>query len=382
MELRKTAKKKIKDFKIKQFHEVILVRGTLPLSILEEKVNDWIVEKTTKEYILDKTEEKALKVITLNNEAGNSLEILNFGAAILGFKMNDKRGEEVNVIVSPHSKEYLSPVYKEHNKCFGASVGRYAGRIANGTFTLDDKEYKLSTKNGVHLHGGESGFQYKFWEVGEEKPAPNPSVKLSYTSEDGEENYPGKLEVSVLYTLTENNEILIEYSAKTDKKTVVNITNHAYFNLNGKGSVSDHFLQIEAEKILEVNEELLPSGNLTKLKKHPKNFSESKLIGNRSLDDAFVLRSGKDEVAARLFSPLTGIKLEVESNQPALIAYAPEDLPEDLNYRTEIADEYPSICLEAQNFPNAPNFRNFPVALLKPGEEYYNRINYRFSVSK
>jgi len=338
--------------------------------------------KTTKENILDITEDKALKVITLNNKAGNTLEILNFGAAILGFKMKDKREEEVNVIVSPHSNEYLSSAYKEHNKCFGASVGRYAGRIANGKFKLDEKEYDLYKKDGVHLHGGESGFQYKFWEIVEEKSAPNPSVSLTYISKDGEENYPGKLEVTVQYTLTENNEILIEYSAKTDKKTVINLTNHAYFNLNGKGSVSDHFLQIEAEKMLEVNAKLLPSGNLTKLKKHPKNFSESKLIGNRSVDDAFVLRSDKNEVAARLFAPLTGIKLEVESNQPALIAYAPESLPEDLNYRTEIAEEYPSICLEPQNFPDAPNFRNFPAAVLKPGEKYYNRINYRFSVSK
>jgi aldose 1-epimerase len=185
----------------------------------------------------------------------------------------------------------------------------------------------------------------------------------------------------VKYTLTENNELLIEYSAKTDKKTVINLTNHTYFNLNGGGSISDHFLKIEAEKMLEVDKNLLPTGNLTKLKKHPKNFAESKLVGNRNFDDTFVLKSEKDEVAARLFAPLTGIKMEVKTNQKALVAYAPENLPEDLNYHTEIAEEYPSLCLEAQNFPDAPNFRNFPEAVLKPGEEYYNRISYTFLVS-
>lgn len=321
-----------------------------------------------------------LKTLSLVNNRGSELEVLNYGAAVLSFKIKDKSGKKVNVVVSPKAEEFINPVYKEHNKCFGASVGRYAGRISKGQFKLDEISYKLYKKGGVHLHGGEYGFQFKIWEIEEEKARPNPSVKLSYLSEDGEESYPGNLEVEVKYTLTEDDELLIEYSAKTDRKTVVNLTNHTYFNLNGGGSISDHFLKIEAEKILEVDKNLLPTGNLTKLKKHPKNFSESKLIGNRPLDDTFVLKAEKDEVAARLFAPLTGIKMEVKTNQKALVAYAPEYLPEDLNYQTEIAEAYPSICLETQNFPDAPNFRNFPETILKPGEQYYNRISYKFSV--
>ncbi|SKB38669.1 aldose 1-epimerase [Salegentibacter holothuriorum] len=323
-----------------------------------------------------------LKTLSLVNNQGSQLDVLNYGAAVLSFKIKDKTGNMVNVVVSPRAEEFITSIYKEHNKCFGASVGRYAGRISNGEFKLDETTYKLFEKNGVHLHGGQEGFQYKVWEIKEETAAPNPSATLTYLSKDGEEYYPGNLEVEVKYTLTEDNEIQIEYSAHTDKKTVINLTNHAYFNLNGGGSISDHFLKINAEKILEVDKNLMPTGNLTKLKKHPKNFSESKLIGNRSLDDSFVLKSGEDEVAARLFAPLTGIKMEVQTNQKALVAYAPEDLPDDLNYYTQIAAEYPSLCLEAQNFPDAPNFRNFPDAVLKPGEKYYNRINYRFSVSK
>jgi aldose 1-epimerase len=328
-----------------------------------------------------KTQKEDLKTVTLVNNNGSELQILNYGAAVISLKIKDKAGNKVNVVVSPRAEEFITSAYKEHNKCFGASVGRYAGRISNGEFQLDNVTYKLNETNNVHLHGGENGFQYKVWKIEEEEVAPNPSVKLTYFSKDGEEYYPGNLQVEVKYTLTENDELLIEYSAKTDKKTVINLTNHTYFNLNGGGSISDHFLKIEAEKILEVDKNLLPTGNLTKLKKHPKNFIEGKLIGNRSLDDTYVLKSDKDEVAARLFAPLTGIKMEVKTNQKALVAYAPENLPEDLNYHTEIAEEYPSLCLEAQNFPDAPNFRNFPEAVLKPGDQYYNWISYNFSVS-
>ncbi len=322
-----------------------------------------------------------LKTLSLVNNQGSELKVLNFGAAVLSFKIKDKSGDNINVVVSPRAEEFVTSAYKEHNKCFGASVGRYAGRISKGQFKLDETTYKLFEQDDVHLHGGNYGFQYKIWEIVEKETAPNPSVKLSYFSKDGEESYPGNLKVEVKYTLTESNELIIEYSATTDKKTVINLTNHTYFNLNGGGSISDHFLKIEAEKILEVDKNLLPTGNLTKLKKHPKNFSESKLIGNRYLNDTFVLKTEKDGIAARLFAPLTGIKMEMKTNQKALVAYAPENLPEDLNYQTEIAKEYPSLCLEAQNFPDAPNFRNFPESILKPGQEYYNRISYNFSVS-
>ncbi|MFD1096455.1 aldose epimerase family protein [Salegentibacter chungangensis] len=323
-----------------------------------------------------------LKIIRLSNKNQTRLEILNYGAAILSFRIKDKTGQKVNLIVSPRSEEFLNSEYKEYNKCFGASVGRYAGRISNGSFVIDDEEYQLHQKHGVHLHGGDEGFQYKLWEVEEEASGPDPYVILTYFSKDGEEGYPGNLKAKVKYTLTENNELKIEYSATTDKKTIVNLTNHAYFNLNGSGSVSDHFLQINAKQILEVNEQSLPTGNLRKLKGLPKNFEESKLIGNRPLDDTFVLASAEGEVAAQLFAPLTGIKMKVQTNQPALVVYAPEELPEELEYQTEISNAYPSVCIEAQIFPDSPNFRNFPSSLLEPGENYYNKTTYTFSVKQ
>ncbi|WBL26843.1 aldose epimerase family protein [Zunongwangia sp. HGR-M22] len=322
-----------------------------------------------------------LKTVKLVNAANTEVSIVNFGAAIGSIKFYDKNQKMVNVIVSPLIEDLPSPLNKAHNQCFGASIGRYAGRITEGKFELDGKEFSLHQENGVHLHGGENGFHYKYWEFVEENHDENPSVKLKYFSKHNEEGYPGNLEVFVTYTLHEDNNLVIEYEAKTDKKTVINLTNHAYFNLNGEGSVSDHFLKINADKILEIDEKQLPTGNLNNLRGHAKDFGHNRLIGNRNLDDTFVLNSDGNELAAQLFAPLTGIKLDMSTNQPGVVVYAPEALPEDLTYQTRIS-EFPSICFEGQNFPDAPNFRNFPSAVLEPGEDYYNRISFKFSVKK
>ncbi|SDS21145.1 aldose epimerase family protein [Christiangramia echinicola] len=323
-----------------------------------------------------------LKVIDLVNSKKSRLQILNYGAAIFSFKMRNKHEDLINLVVGPREAEdYLSPAYREENKCFGATIGRFAGRIAEGKFSIEDEEYKLDeVKHGFHIHGGAYGFQYRLWEIDKIEEGENPSVTLSYTSEHLEEGYPGKLEVTAKYTLTEENEIKISYSAKTDRDTIVNITNHSYFNLNGSGSVSDHFMQIHATKILELNEEKLPTGNLTRLKSNPKNYIENKLLGNRELDDVYILDVMDDELQAQLFAPLSGIKMKLSSNQPVLVVYSPEKLPEDWTYLTEIDSSYPAVALEAQNYPDAPNFRNFPSSLLKPGDLYENNIIYAFSV--
>ncbi|MDT0676224.1 aldose epimerase family protein [Autumnicola musiva] len=332
---------------------------------------------------MDKTSAKDLKLLTLKNSSKTEVKILNLGASLFSMKMFATSGKKVNILVSPKSaEEYLTGRYKIHNKCFGGSIGRYAGRISGGKFSLDGEDYSLYQTEGVHLHGGDCGFQDKLWKVEEETEGSNPSLTLSYLSEDGEEGYPGNLKIFVTYTLSEEDELKVVYTAETDKKTIINLTNHAYFNLNGEGSVSDHFLCINADKILEVDEKQLPTGNFINLRKKFKNFSENKLIGNRPLDDTFVLNSDDKEVAARLFAPLTGIKMEMKTNQRAIVAYAPEELPEDLNYQTKISPEYPSLCLEAQNFPDAPNLRNFPSSILEPGETYRNEISFKFSVKR
>ena len=323
-----------------------------------------------------------LKIIDLVNSAKSRLQILNFGASIFSFKMRNNKGNLINLVVGPNDAEdYLGSDYRNENKCFGATVGRFAGRISNGKFSIGEKEYELYEEHeNVHLHGGEYGFQYKIWEVDEVHEGENPYVVLSYISEDMEEGYPGRLEVKAKFLLTEENEIQISYTAKTDKETIVNMTNHSYFNLNGSGSVSDHFLQINASKILELNDDYLPTGNLSKLKKHPKDYRESKLLGNRELDDVYVLDVMEDEIQAQLFAPLSGIKMKLRSNQPVLVVYSPETLPDKWTYLSEIDQKYPAVALEAQNYPDAPNFRNFPSSLLKPGELYENKISFAFSV--
>lgn len=296
--------------------------------------------------------------------------------------MHDKNADLIDLVVGPRQPEdYLTTEYREENKCFGATIGRFAGRISEGKFKIDEDEYELDQKKeGVHLHGGESGFQYKLWEVERQTEGENPSVTLSYTSEHLEEGYPGRLQVKAKYTLTENDEIKISYSAKSDKATIVNITNHSYFNLNGGGSVSDHFMQVNASKILELDEKNLPTGNLTKLKENPKDYRENKLLGNRELDDVYVLDVMENEVHAQLFSSLSGIKMKLSSNQSVLVIYSPEALPDSWTYLSPIDNKYPAVAMEAQNYPDAPNFRNFPSSLLKPGELYENNITFTFSV--
>ncbi|WP_300434695.1 aldose epimerase family protein [Christiangramia sp.] len=322
-----------------------------------------------------------LKIIDLVNSNKSRLQILNYGASIFSFKMHNKNDKLIDLVVGPkQAEDYLKQEYHDENKCFGATIGRFAGRIAKGEFKIGDEEYQLYHDDGVHLHGGESGFQYKLWNIDKIEEGENPSVTLSYTSKHMEEGYPGSLQVKAKYTLTEEDELKISYTAKTDKNTIVNITNHSYFNLNGGGSVSDHFMQINASKILELDENKLPTGNLTKLKKKPKDYRENKILGNRELDDVYVLDVVDDEIQAQLFSPLSGIKMKLTSNQSVVVVYSPETLPGSWVYLSEIDEKYPAVALEAQNYPDAPNFRNFPSSLLKPGELYENNIAFAFSV--
>jgi len=323
-----------------------------------------------------------LKLYTLTNKNGTRLKILNLGATVFSLQIKDKNGKNVNVVVGPKTPEdYISSEYLDENKCFGASIGRYAGRISNGKFELEGKKYSLFQKNGVHLHGGFRGLQHKIWNLETENKTMDPSITLSCFSENLEEGYPGNLKIQVKYSLSENDELQIEYSARTDKKTPVNLTNHTYFNLNGKGSVSDHQLCMNAGNILEVDEKLMPTGKLLLLEDHPKNFSEAKEIQNTEVDDTFVLGNDK-EFAAILYSAQTGIEMRLITNQPAVVVYIPKHLPEIWEYQTKISSEFPSICLETQNYPDAPNHKNFHSAILNPGETYLNKSQFQFRIKE
>lgn len=320
----------------------------------------------------------SLKVVRITNSKNTVLEILNFGAAIFSLKFHNSENEEINVIIAPKNPEdFLLPEYKIKNKCFGASIGRYAGRISRGKITINGEGHDLYSKNGVHLHGGNFGFAYKLWTIKEVKNGKNPSIFLTYLSEDGEEGYPGNLKVSVKYTLTEENEVLIDYEATTDEETVVNLTNHAYFNLNGGGNIKKHFLKVNSEKVLETDQKLMPTGTFLDTKGGEKDFSEGKKIGELTLDDVFPLKREKEEEIF-LKGNISGITLTIKTNQPAVVVYVPPNLPDDWEYQTKISETMPSISLETQNFPDAPHHSNFPSAKLFPGEIYRNNIRWKF----
>lgn len=316
-------------------------------------------------------------MLTLKNSRNTELKILNFGATIFSLEFQ-QQSESINVVVGPEKPEdYLTEIYHKKGKYFGSSVGRYAGRISGGSFEIEGRKYPVFNEDGVHLHGGKNGFSYKFWDVEETCGGDDPSVLLSYFSEDGEEGYPGNLKVHVRYTLFENDTIEIEYSAETDRKTIVNLTNHTYFNLNGKGDVRAHKLQIKADQILEVDDKLLPTGRFLNVEHEKKDFRNPKPVDGDALDTTFkfIERDGEKVI---LRSPESGISLKVFTTQPAVVVYVPQDLPQDWKYSTNISEERAAICLETQNFPDAPHHSAFPSAILRPGEIYRNRTIWEF----
>jgi aldose 1-epimerase len=322
---------------------------------------------------------KELKVVSLVNTSGTELKIGNFGATVLSLKLRS-RGKTVNVVVGPEDPaDYISAIYRKKGKFFGAAVGRFAGRISDGRFLVDGQEHQVSSKEGVHLHGGQNGFSYKFWKIESTSEGPDPSVTLSYCSPHGEEGYPGELQVTVRYVLTETNEVWIDYSAETDRPTIANLTNHTYFNLNGFGDVRGHELRIAADKVLEVDEKLLPTGKLSEVRTTEYDFQQLKMIDEVALDTTFVFSTGTEESEKiKLKGDRSGISLFVISNQPAVVVYVPEELPDNWQYSTRIGESRQAICLENQVHPDAPNHEHFPSVELKPGEKYQNSVRWIF----
>ena len=323
-----------------------------------------------------------IKAIKLTNSNGLELQVSNFGAALISLMVPDKNKELINVVVGLESVEdYTKPHYLEKGLYLGSSVGRYAGRISKGCFKINDEVYPIHHKNGIHLHGGKIGFDKKYWEVENLNKGKNPQVTLSCISEHLEEGYPGNLKTFVTYQLSEENEVKVIYKATTDAETPVNLTNHSYFNLDGKGTILAHKLKINSPYYLEVDEQLIPSGELLNSMNTRFDRNEISLLGRedfKGFDDTFVLGDGK--LKALLRSLKTGIQMEVYTNQPAIVVYTPLRLP-DLTYKNGVGySKFSAICFETQNFPDAPNNKTFPSSILKPGEEYINETIFQFSV--
>ena len=313
-----------------------------------------------------------VKLFTLRNAKGITAKIITYGAIITEIQAPDRTGAIANVVLSaPDLESYL--------KGFGgaaAVMGRYANRIAKARFSLDGVEYKLAANNGKnHLHGGPNNFSKIVWQG---KTLPN-GVELTYVSKDGEEGYPGNLTVKVTYTLTDNNELRIDYEATTDKATPVNLTNHAYFNLAGGGSALDHELWLAADRYTVADGELIPTGEIAPVKGTGLDFTTPTRIGARidqfkprpgGYDHNFVLTGdGKQPVlAARLTDPKSGRVMEVRTTEPGVQLYSGNHL------------KHGAVCLETQHYPDSPNQPKFPSTILRPGQTFKSTTIFAFSV--
>ena len=337
-----------------------------------------------------------IRQFTLQNENGMSVKVTNYGAIITSIMVPDNKGNMQDVALGYNSADgYMNAVDKPY---FGAIVGRYGNRIANGQFTLDGETYTLAKNNGEnHLHGGVIGFDKVIW-TAKPDPASN-AIELSYLAKDMEEGYPGNLAVTVTYTLTSNNSIVIDYLAVTDKATPVNLTQHTYFNLKGEGegTILDHELMLNADSYTPVNEGLIPTGELPTVKNTPFDFTTAKAIGrdigqdNQQLtfglgyDHNWVLNKPETDstltLAAEVFEPTTGRVLTVETTEPGLQFYCGNFLDGRLTGKSGKPYVHRGgFCLETQHFPDSPNQPNFPSTILNPGSEYKTKTVFTFSV--
>jgi len=328
---------------------------------------------------------------TLKNQSGMEVRVASYGARVTSIKVPDRAGEFADVVLGYDAVESYKAAAKK--PYLGSIVGRYGNRIAEGRFTIDGKEYQLARNNDPnHLHGGVVGFDKVEWES---EPVKN-GVRFSYLSKDGEEGYPGNLNVTVTYTLTDDNGLEIDYSAMTDKPTPINLTNHSYFNLAGEGtpSILDHELMIHADAYLPIDSTSIPLGSIDPVKDTPFDFRKPKRIGKDigqedeqlahglGYDHNFVLnRKGKElSLAATLFDPASGRFMEVLTEEPGLQCYTGNFLDGTLDGKSGRAYEHRSgICLEAQHFPDSPNRPAFPCTILRPGAVYKTRTVFRFT---
>ncbi len=337
----------------------------------------------------------SVKQYTLTNKNGMSVGIINYGGAITSINVPDKNGKTEDVALG-----YTSPGgYLDGNPTYyGALIGRYGNRIANAEFTLQGKTYHVDKNDGPNsLHGGKAGFSTRIWTAEPLKDAKNPTLKLSYTSKDGEEGYPGTLKVTVFYTLTDDNAIHIKYEAETDQPTVLNLTNHTYFNLSGKFDqpITGHEIQLNADRFLPVKATLIPTGILQPVAGTPFDFRSPKAIGKdiAKTDEQLKLANGYDHCwilngsgmrnIAKVYEPQSGRVMEVATDQPGVQFYSGNFLDGKFATKTGGMNNFRTgFCLETQHFPDAPNQPSFPSTVLKPGEKYKTETSYRFSVQK
>jgi aldose 1-epimerase len=340
----------------------------------------------------DKVDSQAVDLYTLTNKNGVEVKITNYGGKITSWITPDKNGTKANIVLGFDSaKKYVPAV-----PYFGALIGRYGNRIAKGKFVLDGKTYTLATNNGAnHLHGGNKGYDKVVW-TAEPTVDSVAALTLTYLSKDGEEGYPGNLKVMVKYTLTDADELKIEYTATTDKPTPLNLTNHSYFNLSGDltSTILDEEIQINADRYTPVDAALIPTGELKPVKGTPFDLTKSVKIGAHinevpgkpvGYDHNFVLNVSDSTMhqAALVYDPTSGRQLEVTTTQPAIQFYTGNFLDGTLKMDNgKPINQHTALCLETQHYPDSPNQPAFPSTILRPGQTFHSTTIYKVSVRK
>ena len=342
------------------------------------------------------TDGRSVELFTLKNKNGAEAKITNYGGTLVSLSMPDRAGKLDDVVLGYQDLNG----YLKGTSYFGALIGRYGNRIGKGQFTLEGAEYKLpQNDHGNTLHGGTKGFDKVVWDAKPMDSREGPALQLTYLSKDGEMGFPGNLSVTVVYTLTDKNELKIDYSATTDKDTVVNLTHHSYFNLAGQGNgdILGHLLTIDADRFTPVDAGLIPTGELRPVKGTPFDFTKPTAIGARITQDDEQLKFGMGydhnwvlngkmgamHRAARVVEPTSGRVMEVWTTEPGLQFYSGNFLNgTDVGKGGKVYQHRYAFCLETQHFPDSPNKPAFPSTVLKKGQRYHTTTIYRFSTEK
>jgi len=324
----------------------------------------------------------------LVNKNGLRADVIDYGAILVSLEVPDRAGQLGDIVLGFDDLEG----YRTRSPFFGATAGRYANRIGSAKFTLDGKVYTLAANNGKnHLHGGKKGFDKVMWRGRPFRRAEGVGIIFKYLSKDGEEGYPGNLDCTVTYTLTDDNQLNISYRATTDKPTVLNLTNHSYYNLAGAGSgtVHQHELHLNADRFTPVDEGLIPTGELRSVKGTPMDFTQPKAIGARidqlpetkGYDHNYVLNKGGNDLtlAARVYEPTHGRVMEVFTREPGVQLYTGNYLKGLAGKGGQVYEQHHGFCLETQHFPDSPNKPQFPSVVLRPGEVYETETVHVFS---
>ncbi|HEY6766765.1 MAG TPA: aldose epimerase family protein [Candidatus Sulfotelmatobacter sp.] len=334
---------------------------------------------------------RPIYLFTLTNSHGLELKAMNYGGIIVSLRVPDRKGQLADIVLGHDAFEGYVP----NPPFLGAIIGRYANRIANGTFTLDSKKYTLEKNNGPNtLHSGTNGFDKQVWD-GEPMKGKS-AIVFTYLSKDGESGFPGNLKVKVSYTLNDENELVVDYEATTDQSTVINLTQHSYFNLSGEGSgdILNTEMQLNASRFTPVDDNLIPTGELRPVKGTPLDFTTPMKIGARIDDkyDQLVLARGYDhnfvidrkgtglELVARAYDPASGRVLEVSTTQPAVQFYTGNFLDGTVTGKKDhVYNRRNAFCLETQHYPDSPNHPDFPTTTLRPGETFHSQTVFKFS---